>query len=118
MVVCGLTLAQCARLLRPHLRWSRWRGITSFVDVSKRGPGVAVLTMQRSPVNSLNTEFLQALTRGIKDLVSNPLLPPAISYLTPSNPQYQKYSSSTIVTNLIFLSLSFEPNVSAAQFPS
>lgn len=59
-----------------NTRWMQWgfRGMSGkgpLVDLAVDSEGVAVLTMQRAPVNSLNLELLQEMEKSLDEVAKN-----------------------------------------------
>lgn len=57
------------RLVQSGVRAMTAKG--PLVDLAVDGDGIAVLTMQRPPVNSLNLDLLQAMSSSLDEVAKN-----------------------------------------------
>lgn len=58
-----------ARCILPNVRYMSAQG--PLVDLTVDNEGIATLTMQRAPVNSLNLDLLQHMSKALDDVGKN-----------------------------------------------
>lgn len=63
------TIVNNAKRLAPNIRGMASQG--PLVDLTVDNDGVAILTMQRPPVNSLNLDLLKELSNSLDEVAKN-----------------------------------------------